>query len=136
MSKMRKKTPKNSKRRAKRKDKKERIVISAIFVAFIVVVGVLFYLTELYDGEESVASVNYKDIKKSDLDWWYHTSILPEHRDLITKEDFLVLSLIPQEVLVQEAEKSSIKIGSEEIEKSLGIFIIDNGWTLEEFEDK
>ncbi len=132
---MKKKTPKVSKRRAKQKEKRDRIAIIGIFIVFIAVLGFLLYTAE-FNGlsREAVATVNGKEITKSELDWWYHTSILPEHREIIAKKDFLALSLVPQEVLVQEARKSGIKASKEEIEKSLGIFIIDNGWNLEEFE--
>lgn len=136
---MKKKTPKSSNRkRAKQKEKRDRIIIVGIFIAFIAILAFLFYFTELFTEldakEDAVAAVNGKEITKSELDWWYHTSILPEHREIITKEDFLALSLIPQEVLIQEATKNNIKVSNEEVEKSLGIFIIENGWNLEEFE--
>ena len=132
---MKKKTPKSSnKKRAKQKEKRDQIIIVGIFIAFIGILAFLFYFTEFDAKEDAVAVVNGKEITKSELDWWYRTSILPEHREIITKEDFLALSLIPQEVLIQEAMKNNIKASKEEIEKSLGIFIIDNGWNLEEFE--
>ncbi len=133
---MKKKTPKSSnKKRAKQKGKRDRIIIAGIFIAFIAILAFLFYFTELDAKEEAVAVINGKEITKDELDWWYHTSILPEHREIITKADFLALSLIPQEVLIQEAKKNNIKASNEEIEKSLGIFIIENGWNLEEFEN-
>ena len=132
---MKKKTPKRSNRKnSKQKEKRDRIIIVSIFIAFIAILAFLLYFTEFDAKEDAVAIVNGKEITKSELYWWYHTSILPEHRGIITKEDFLALSLIPQEVLVQEAGKNGIKASKEEIEKSLGIFIIDNGWNLEEFE--
>ena len=132
---MKKKTPKSSnKKRAKQKEKRDQIIIVGIFIAFIGILAFLFYFTEFDAKEDAVAVVNGKEITKNQLDSWYRTSILPEHREIITKEDFLALSLIPQEVLIQEAMKNNIKAGKEEIEKSLGIFIIDNGWNLEEFE--
>ena len=134
-TKMKRNTPKRSNRKnSKQKEKKDRIIIVGIFVAFAAILAFLFYFTEFDAKEDAVAVVNGKEITKSELDWWYHTSILPEHRGIITKEDFLALSLIPQEVLVQEAGENGIKASKEEIEKSLGIFIIDNGWNLEEFE--
>src|SRR3989338_1224361 len=135
MSKMKKKTSKSSnKKSAKQKEKRDRIIIASIFIAFVAILAFLFYFTEISADDDVVAVVNGKEIKKSDLDWWYRTSILPEYRGIISKGDFLALSLIPQEVLVQEARKNGIKVSKEEIEKSLGLFIIENGWDLEEFE--
>ncbi|MEK6875897.1 MAG: SurA N-terminal domain-containing protein, partial [Nanoarchaeota archaeon] len=132
---MKKKTPKRSSRKnSKQKEKRDRIIIIGIFIAFIAILAFLFYFTEIGANDDAVAVVNGKEITKSELDWWYHTSILPEHREIISKEDFLALSLIPQKVLVQEAGKNGIKVSKEEIEKSLGLFIIGNGWNLEEFE--
>jgi len=78
--------------------------------------------------------VNGKDITRDELNWWYETSILPEYRDSVPKQTFLVLSLIPQEVLLQKAKDERIKVTEEEVEKFLGIFMIENGFTMDEFE--
>jgi hypothetical protein len=136
LAKKRKKTPKNSnKRNRKSKEKQENIIILSIFLVFIVIIGYLFYFLNIQSSsKDAVATVNGKDITRDELDWWYKVSILPEFSDLITKQDFLVLSLIPQEVLMQEAEKENIKVTKDEVEQLLGIFIIENGLTLDEFE--
>src|SRR3989338_9772752 len=135
MSKMKKKTSKSSnKKSAKQKEKRDRIIIASIFIAFVAILAFLFYFTEISADDDVVAVVNGREIKKSDLERWYRTSILPEYRGIISKKDFLALSLMPQEVLVQEARKNGIKVSKEEIERSLGLFIIENGWDLEEFE--
>ena len=42
--------------------------------------------------------------------------------------------MIPQEVLLQKAEDKRIKVTDDEVEKSLGLFIIENGMTLDEFD--
>ena len=132
---MKKKTPKRSNRKsAKQKEKRDQIIIVGIFIAFIAVLAFLFYFTELDAKDVAVAAVNGKEITKSDLDWWYHTSVLPEYRGIITKEDFLAISLIPQEVLLQKAENNRIKVTDDKVEKSLGLYIIENGLTLDEFE--
>ena len=49
-------------------------------------------------------------------------------------KNFLEDSLITQEVLLQEAAKQNIEITEEEAEKALGVYIIENGLTLEDFE--
>jgi len=134
---MKKKTPKSSNRkRARQKEKRDRIIIAGIFIVFAAILAFLFYFIEFSDfGEDAVvAVVNGKEITRSELDWWYHTSILPEHREIISKEDFLEISLIPQEVLLQKAEDERIKVTDDEVEKSLGLYIIENGLTLDEFE--
>ncbi len=129
---MKKKTPKNSYKK-KSKEKKEKAVVISTFLLFIAVVAFLFYYTRP-SPDDAVAVVNGKSITKESLDWWYETSILPEYRDFVAKQDFLVLSLIPQEVLLQQAEKEGVKATEDEIEKFLGLYIIDNGLTLNEFE--
>lgn len=134
---MKKKTPKNSRNGNKKaKESKEKLIVSGIFVLFIAVVASLFYFMQISpSNEDTVAIVNGDKITRDKLDWWYTTSILPDYRDVITKQDFLMLSLIPQEVLVQKAEKENIKATEEDVEKLLGLFIIENGLTLDEFED-
>ena len=129
---MKKKTPKNSNKK-KSKEKKEKAVVIGIFILFIAVVAFLFYYTKP-SLDDTVAVVNGKSITRESLDWWYKTSILPEYRDFIAKQDFLVLSLIPQEVLLHQAKKENIKVTEDETEKLLGLYVIDNGLTLNEFE--
>ena len=112
MNKMKKKTPKNSnKRRKNKKDRQEKIIVLGIFLVFIVVLVYLFYFFEMPSfNEDIVAIVNGNEITKEKLDWWYKISVFPEARDFITKQDFLILSLIPQEILMQKAKKENIKV--------------------------
>jgi len=129
-----KKTPKNSNKKSK-KEKQENIIIFSIFLIFIVAVSFLFYFLNIKSSnEDAVASVNGNEITRDELDWWYKVSILPEYREVITKQDFLMLSLIPQEILVQQAKKQNIKVTEDDIEKLLGLYIIENALTLDEFE--
>ena len=44
-------------------------------------------------------------------------------------------SLLPLKVMVQQAEKENIKVTEDDVEKLIGLFIINHGLTLEEFED-
>ena len=134
---MKKNTPKRpNKRRKKTKELQENIIILGIFIVFIAVVAYLFYFVNIQSFNENiVAIVNGDEITRDDLDWWYKASVLPEYRDLVTKPDFLVLSLIPQEILLQEAKKNGIKATKDEVEKFMGLSIIENGLTLDEFED-
>ena len=101
---MKKKTPKNSNKKSRKaKDKQENVIIFGIFLLFILVVAYLFYFMNLKpSNENAVAIVDGNEITRDELDWWYDTSVLPEARNVITKQDFLMVSLIPQEVLMQK----------------------------------
>lgn len=132
---MKKKAPKSSKRDKNIKEAKENIAIALAFIVFLAVLAALFYYNSFPKlGKDAVAEVNGKEITKEELDWWYTTSIFPEYRDIVTKKNFLEDSLIPQEILLQEAAKQNIEITEEEVEKALGVYIIENGLTLEDFE--
>lgn len=136
---MSKKTPKNSKKRSRKaKERKEKLIIAGISLMFIALIGVLafiFYFSEAPSfSKDAAAVVNREKITIEELDWWYKTSVLPEYRSIVTKQDFLTMSLIPQEILLQKAKEQNIKATKDEVEKLLGLFIIENGLTLNEFE--
>ena len=116
---MKKKTPRSSNKKSeKTKERQENAVILAIFLVFIAVVAYLFYFINIKSANENaVAVVNGEQITRDELGWWYKASVLPEDRDAIAKQDFLMLSLIPQEVLMQKAEKEGIKVTEDEVEK-------------------
>ncbi|MBW2975811.1 SurA N-terminal domain-containing protein [Candidatus Woesearchaeota archaeon] len=132
--KKRKNTPSSSKKKSKKKQGiKENLVILGTFILFIAVVAYLFYSTNT-PSSDSAAFVNGEEITIGELDWWYRMSIPPEGRELVTKMDFLMISLIPQELLMREAEKEGIEATPEEVEKLVGLFVIDSGMNLGEFE--
>lgn len=128
---MKKKAPKSSNK--KNKGKKKKKIIALAFIVFIAILAVLYYILQP-SSKDIIAKVDGKGITKEELDWWYKTSVLPEYRGAITKEHFLVVSLIPQEVLLQEAKRQNIEVTKDELEKALGLHIIENGLTLDEFE--
>ena len=132
---MAKKTPKNSKSPEKAKERKEKTAIIVIFIIFIAVVAYLFYMLKIpSSNKDIVATINGNDITAKELDWWYKISISPESRGIIPKQNFLMFSLIPQELLMQEAEKENIKVTAEDIEEFVGLYIIETGLSLDEFE--
>lgn len=134
MPKLKKKTPKNSNKNRKKKDKQENIIILGTFLIFIAIVAYLFYFVNISSDDDVVAVVNGKAITRDEMDWWYKLTIFSEDRDDITKHDFLTLSLIPQEILVQQAKKENIKVTKDEVEELLGLYIIENGLSLDKFE--
>jgi len=130
----RKKAPKNNKK--SKKVKNEGIILLSIFLVFVIVIAsVVYFYQNIENNGEVVAIVNGEYITSEELDFWYKLSVMPDFREIVTKEDFLVASLIPQEVLVQEANKKGITSSKEEVEKLLGVLIIESGLTLEEFEN-
>jgi len=133
---MNKKTPKNSNKKSKKtKNRQENAIIVGIFLLFILVVAYLFYFMSIKpSNENAVAIVNGNKITRGELDWWYGASVLPEARAVITKQDFLIVSLIPQEILMQKAKKEGIAVTKDEVEKLIGLFMIENGLALNEFE--
>ena len=131
---LKKKNPKNSNKNRKKKDKKENIIILGTFLIFISVVAYLFYFVNILSDDTVVAVIDGKSITRADMDWWYKLTVLPEDRGAITKQDFLTLSLIPQEALVQQAKKEGIKVTEDDIEGLLGLYIIENGLSLDQFE--
>ena len=134
LPKLKKKNPKNSNKNRKKKDKRENIIILGTFLTFIAVVAYLFYFVNILSDDTVVAVIDGKSITRADLDWWYKLTVLPEDRGAITKQDFLTLSLIPQEALVQQAKKEGIKVTEDDIEGLLGLYIIENGLSLDKFE--
>ena len=120
-----------------KKERQENIIILGMFIAFVAIIGVLFYLVKTYSQtEDVVALVNGEEITLQELDWWYRISILPQYRDSVTKKHFLVFSLIPQSVLIQEAKNQNIRVTEDEVEKIIGLSIINNGLTFDEFDDQ
>lgn len=139
MAKVRRKNPPRSseKRHKKIKENKEDILIFGIVLVLILIATFTFYFIQTNDSEdEVVAIVNGEKITKQELDFWYKISILMEHRDVIKEDDFLVMSLIPQKIIDQEANKEDIIASEEDIEKLVGLFIIENGLSLKEFENQ
>ncbi|MAE42375.1 hypothetical protein CMO93_01275 [Candidatus Woesearchaeota archaeon] len=134
----RKKTPKSSNKKTKKtSENKEDILILGIVLVLILIATFTFYFIQTNDSEdEVVAIVNGEKITEQELDFWYELSVFPEHRDAIKEDDFLVMSLIPQKIIEQEADKENIIASEEDIEKLVGLFVIENGLSLEEFEER
>ncbi|MBL7056344.1 SurA N-terminal domain-containing protein [Candidatus Woesearchaeota archaeon] len=134
LTKKKKKTSKNSGKRKNKKQNKNQLFMFSVFA--IIIVGIIYFSNMEEDSVSTiVAEINGQELLKTDLDWWYRTAVPEQHRIIISKEDFLVQSLIPQELLLQKAEEKKVIVSESEIEKLIGIFIINNGMTLEEFEE-
>ncbi|MBI2651639.1 SurA N-terminal domain-containing protein [Candidatus Woesearchaeota archaeon] len=131
---MAKKTPKNSIETRTKTKKKQIILLLGLFLLFAVVETYLFIRVNKPLNQDIAASVNGKSITKEQLDWWYKISVIPEYKEIISKQDFLVTSLISQEILLQEAKKNNVQATKDEVEKLVGIFIIEQGLTPSEFE--
>ena len=133
-----KKTPRASKK-TKRYEEKLFVWFTISIFILILIALIVFFINKVDRKnveKDVVALVNDQEITADELDNWYTISIMPEYRDIVKKEDFLVNSLIPQKILVQEAEKNDVKVSNEEVETALGQFLIDSGLSLNDFEKK
>jgi len=135
VNKKRKKAPKSSNKKKKKTSQNKDLLIFTTFIIFILVITLVFYYFQSQNSnQDSIALVNDQEITKQDLDFWYKLSVTSAYKDVITKLNFLQTSLIPQEILIQEADKENIKVTKEEVEKLIGLYAIENGLTLDEFE--
>lgn len=140
--KKRKKSPRASKRSKKIKKRyEERLFVWFTISIFLLVLLALaiFFINKIETKnlqDDVVAIVNGQKITANELDNWYRVSINPEYRNIIKKEDFLVESLIPQKILIQETEKNDIDVDKDEVDTALGKYLIDAGLNLKDFEEK
>jgi len=129
-----KKSPKKS-RKAKRKERLLLWFLSSI-AALALLAFVIFYLATGDKGikEEIIVTVNGQDITSKSLDGWYKLSILPQYRGIVSKDEFLQDSLVPQAILVQEAQKENIEVPEDELDSKIGQFFISGGLSADDME--
>ncbi len=124
-----------SKKTSKEFEEKLSIWFTIAVLLLVFVALVIFFINKIEKNSgEVVAVVNGEKITEPELERWYKISVVPEFRDNVEKEEFLVESLIPQKILVQEAEKEKITVENDELETEFGNFLIDIGLSLREFE--
>jgi hypothetical protein len=133
---MKKKSPSRSKSKNAVKGREKFVILASMIILVLILVSLFYYIDYTPKSESIVAKVNSKPISLESLNSWYKSSILPEYRNVVTKDEFLEGSLIPQEVLLQEANNRGIKVSNDEVENYLGLYIIDSGLQPEEFEDQ
>lgn len=80
-----------------------------------------------------VATVNGQDITSAELDKYYNLSVPDLMKSSISKATFLEKSMIPQKVLLQEAQKNGILVSDDEISQQLTQLAESAGMTKEDF---
>lgn len=97
---------------------------------------IIFFINKIETNgtDGAIAVVNGEEITANELENWYKISINSGFRSAITKKDFLVESLIPQRILLQQADKENIEVSKDEVETEFGQFLIDSGLNLKDFE--
>ena len=132
------KTPKrlSNSRSKKNSEDSENTIISLLAFAFLVLVIVLFFYFNgnILQNNDVVADIDGKEITRQELEFWYKVSVVPEKAYLVSKKEFLENSLIPQEIVLQKAREKNIKATQEDVEKLTGSFLIENGFTIDDFE--
>ena len=138
MIRLKRKAPRASKRLKKYEEKLFVWFTASILLLVFMALGIfLINRIETKSLKDNVAAmVNGEKITIDELDQWYKLSVNPAYRDAIKKEDFLAESLIPQKLLLQEAQRNKIKADKEEVENAFGEFLIDSGLSQKEFEKK
>jgi len=111
--------------------------------ALAVIMVILFFYTANYLGSKKsssakdvMASINGEEITLSELEELYLAYVPDSLKGEVTKLSFLDNSIIPQRLLLQEAEKKSITASDEEVDESLSEFLKARGTTLEEFKSR
>ena len=66
----------------------------------------------------------------------YDISVPPQDQSLVSKEEFLNLSLIPQKLLLQEAKKQNIQVSDAEVDASIDNLRTQLGLTQEQFNEQ
>lgn len=108
---------------------------SIIAIAAIILLSVIIaYSSRFFSSDGEIAAiVNGEKITSAELDEAY-SRVPEEQRAVITKEMILNETLIPTMLLLQEAEKQSIKLSDKEAEDALEEFFNASGMTNEEFD--
>lgn len=127
---------KKSKNTKKRYEEKLTIWFTISIFLIVLIALVIFFINkiETTNQVDIVAEVNGFKITEEELDNWYKISVKPEFREVITKENFLSESLIPQKILLQKAEKENINVDEDEVETAIGEFLIESGINSKDFE--
>ena len=121
----------------KRKSSLFPITYSIIGIAIIILA--IFLLTKTTPSVTAAAIVNGNEISVNDLDKEYEFFFLigglpPEYKQQITKEFFLNSTLIPERLVLAEAEKNNIQVTEEEIDTFVKNSVKQTGGTMEGFE--
>lgn len=133
-----KKTPK----KVAKKSKKNKINYFYVMLVVVLIIALVYALTYSNDqtvsvskDSEVVATVNGEVVTMDELDKLYRISVPDELKTMFTKESFLNESIIPQRLVLQEANKNGITTTDAEVELLFNDFLEERGVSLEEFEE-
>jgi len=120
--------------------KSGKIWVIAAIIVIIALIAVILNLDRLLptqppsDSTDNpvVATVNNQQITESELNKYYGLSVPESLQASITKDIFLERSLIPQTVLLQEAESIGISADDAEIDNQIEALAVNSGLTKEE----
>jgi len=147
------KSPKVSRKKTSKKKKKNDIkkwiewILLLLPVAIIVFVVLTSFIKkydngfnneniEILDENSIIAYVNNEQISLGELDKLYDASVPENYKQFFSREQFLIISLIPQRLLLQEAEIAGIEVTDEEVDEILENVLKDNGLTIEQLNDE
>jgi len=132
---MAKKKSRNIKRKKKTPLIDTEIKTAVAILAVIILALLIVYGKDIFPKDDIVADVNGQKITLSELDIEYK-KIPVEYQEVISKDVYLNQTLIPQIILIQEAEKLGIKATSQETENFINSFLEESGVTKEQIDEQ
>ena len=120
--------------------KTSRIFLWVSVIIIIALIVVIINLDKIVPKKEIpssvVATVNGQSIEQTYLDRMYSASVPSQYQATISKDDFLRKSMIPQEVLVQEAERNGFSVTEVEVKKVVNDLVVQSGMTEQQFQER
>src|SRR3989338_4904790 len=129
---------KKSKNRSKRQFKVKKLLpwafgVLAVVAVALVLMGVI-NMKKPDAASDNAAYVNGEAITMKELDHSYQYALPEEFKKVMTKWEFLNVSVIPQKLLLQEALRSNVTVSNEEVKMAINELVQFSGLTAEEFE--
>jgi len=122
---------KKKQRNKTRKNKKQRNIPAMAAIAFVIIVLVILNISKI-KNDSVVAVVNGEEITQSYVDMQY-SRVPAEFQEILSKDDFLMQTLIPQILLSQEAKKKGISVSKAEADKMLAQTLDARSTTKKDF---
>lgn len=110
-----------------------RVKTAIAIIAILILAVLIAYGGRIFKPKNVVAEINGQKITMDQLNYEYK-KIPVSYKSLITKSLYLNQTLIPQTLLVQEADRQGIQVTQADTESFIAMFINQSGLTKEQLE--